>query len=121
MTAHSNVLKWIFVELLISFHLCLIQFYKKLKYSSLNILTKHTTNLDTIVFTCLHLTFFLSRKYNLDVYIEMAYAPGYSAYSYVERRMAPLSRVLANLVLPHISCDTHLDDSGKAIDIDLEK
>ena len=64
---------------------------------------------------------FLSRKYNLDVYIEMAYAPGYSAYSYVERRMAPLSRVLANLVLPHISCDTHLDDSGKAIDIDLEK
>lgn len=35
--------------------------------------------------------------------------------------MAPLSRELAGLVLPHESCGSHLDNNGRTIDDDLEK
>ena len=55
------------------------------------------------------------------VYITITHAPVYSAYNYVEQRMASLNRTLADLVLPHDSCGTNLDDSEKKIDIDLEK
>lgn len=51
----------------------------------------------------------------------MTHAPGMSAYNYVERQMAPLSRALAGLVLPHESCGSHLDASGKTVDEELEK
>ena len=44
-----------------------------------------------------------------------------SAYNYVERRMAPLSKALAGVVLDHDACGTHLDDSGRTIDAELEK
>ena len=61
------------------------------------------------------------RKYNLDVYISMTHAPGMSAYNYVERRMAPLSRELAGVILPYDSFGNHLNASGKTIDDELEK
>ena len=35
--------------------------------------------------------------------------------------MAPLSKELSGLVLPHDSCGTHLDDSGRTVDKELEK
>ena len=61
------------------------------------------------------------RKYKLDVHITMTHAPGMSAYRYVECRMAPLSKALAGVVLDHHACGTHLNDSGRTIDLELEK
>jgi len=51
----------------------------------------------------------------------MTHAPGMSAYNYVERRMAPLSRELAGLILPHDAYGSHLNASGKTVDADLER
>ena len=61
------------------------------------------------------------RKYKLDVHIAMTHAPGMSAYSYVECRMASLSKALAEVVLNHDACGTHLDESGRTIGVELEK
>ena len=47
-------------------------------------------------------------------------APGRSAFNRVERRMAPLSRALSGLILPHNHYGDHLDCNGKTIDEDLE-
>ena len=44
-----------------------------------------------------------------------------SAYNAIERRMAPLSRELAGLILPHDKYGSHLDDSGHTTDTDHEK
>ena len=44
-----------------------------------------------------------------------------SAYNYVERRMAPLSKALAGVLLPHDTYGNHLDSEGKTTDIELEK
>lgn len=46
---------------------------------------------------------------------------GQSAYNAVERRMAPLSRDLAGLILPHDFYGSHLDAQGKTIDSFLEE
>ena len=59
--------------------------------------------------------------WDLDVYLSGTHAPHYSAYNRVERRMAPLSRELAGLVLPHDHYGSHLNASGKTIDTELEK
>ena len=61
------------------------------------------------------------RKYELHVYIAVTHAPGMSVYNYVECRMAPLSKALAGVVLDHDACGTHLDDSVRTIDVELEK
>ena len=39
------------------------------------------------------------KTFDLDAYITMTHAPGLSAYNFVERRMAPLSKELAGVVL----------------------
>ena len=49
------------------------------------------------------------KKYDLDALLVLTHAPGMSAYNCVERKMAPLSKELAGLVIPHDSCGTHLD------------
>ena len=59
--------------------------------------------------------------WDLDVYLSGTHAPHYSAYNRVERRMALLSRELAELVLPHDHFGTHLNASGKTDDHDLER
>ena len=61
------------------------------------------------------------RKYNLEVYIAMTHTPGMSAYNYVERRMAPLSKTLAGVLLPHDTFRDHLDSDGKTRDQELER
>ena len=61
------------------------------------------------------------RKYKLDVYIVMTHALGISAYNYVERQNDPLNKALAGVVLDHDACGTHLDDSGRTINVELEK
>uniref|UniRef100_A0A182W7W0 Uncharacterized protein n=1 Tax=Anopheles minimus TaxID=112268 RepID=A0A182W7W0_9DIPT len=50
------------------------------------------------------------RKYKLDALFVATNAPGRSAFNRVERRMAPLSRELVGLVLPHDHYGSHLDD-----------
>ncbi|KAK3928620.1 Methionine--tRNA ligase [Frankliniella fusca] len=47
-------------------------------------------------------------------------APGRSAFNRVERRMAPLSKALAGLILPYDHFGNHIDSSGNTIDKDLE-
>ena len=44
-----------------------------------------------------------------------------SAYNQVERRMAPLSKALAGLVLPHGTFGPHLDSQRRTVDLELEK
>lgn len=60
-------------------------------------------------------------KYDLDAYYIVTNAPGRSAFNRVERRMAPLSKELAGVVLPHDTFGTHLDKSGNTVDSELEK
>lgn len=61
------------------------------------------------------------KKYDLDALFLVTNAPGRSAFNRVERRMAPLSHALSGLVLDYDFYGSHLDDSGKTIDVDLEK
>ena len=51
----------------------------------------------------------------------MTHAPGMSAYNYVESRMAPLSKALAGVLLPHDTFGDHLDSDGKTRDQELER
>ena len=63
---------------------------------------------------------FLFKMLGLDVYIHATNAAGLSAFNPCERRMAPLTHDLVGLVLPAFAHGSHLDDSGKTIDNDLE-
>ena len=58
---------------------------------------------------------------NLDAYFIATNAPGRSAFNRVERRMAPLSRELSGLILPHDKYGSQLNDRGLTIDTNLEK
>lgn len=60
-------------------------------------------------------------KFNLDAFFIATNAPGRSAFNRVERRMSPFSKELAGLILPHKHFGTHLDSSGRTIDVELEK
>lgn len=57
----------------------------------------------------------------MDAVIVACNAPGRSAFNRVERRMAPLSKCLVGIVLPHDHYGTHLDNNGNTVDPDLEK
>ena len=57
---------------------------------------------------------------DLDALFLVTNAPGRSAFNQVERRMAPLSRELAGLILPHDSFGSHLQGQ-KTVDTELEK
>lgn len=58
---------------------------------------------------------------DLDAFIIATNAPGRSAFNRVERRMAPLSRELAGIILPHEHFGSHLDADGRTVDAELEK
>lgn len=60
-------------------------------------------------------------KRDLDGLFIATNAPGRSAYNRVERRMAPLSRDLCGLVLPHDFYGNHLNNKNETIDEKLEK
>lgn len=59
-------------------------------------------------------------KFNLDAIFIATNAPGRSAYNRVERRMAPLSRELAGVLLPHDHFGNHLSTQKQTIDEALE-
>ena len=61
------------------------------------------------------------KAFNLDFLIVLTHAPGNSAFNFVERRMAPLSKELAGVVLPHDNFGSHLDSGSKTINADLER
>ena len=61
------------------------------------------------------------KRHDIDAIFIFNNAPGYSAYNKVERRMAPLSKDTAGIVLPFDTFGSHLDGSNKTIDIELEK
>ena len=63
----------------------------------------------------------LFKELKLDVLLHGANAAGLSAFNPVERRMTPSSHDLAGIILPHDSYANHLDESGKIIDVELEK
>lgn len=60
-------------------------------------------------------------EYDLDAIFLFTNAPGRSAFNRVERRMAPLSRELSGVILPHDTFRTHLDNQGRTVDSTLEK
>ena len=62
----------------------------------------------------------LFTEWNLDLLLEVTNAPGLSAYNKVERKMYHLSKELTGVLLPHDTYGTHLDNSGKTIDVELE-
>lgn len=61
------------------------------------------------------------KELELDALFVCCNAPGRSAFNPVERKMAPLSRQLSGLVIPHDHFGSHLGSDGKTVDEDLEK
>jgi len=61
------------------------------------------------------------REYDLDALFVFTNAPGRSAFNRVERRMAPLSKELSGVILPHDHFGSHLNSAGKTIDSELEE
>ena len=61
------------------------------------------------------------KELDLDGLFIFTHAPGLSAYNPVERRMAPLSKLTASVILPFDSFGSHLDSSNKTIDLALEE
>lgn len=61
------------------------------------------------------------KTHDLDALFWATNAPSRSAFNRVERRMAPLSRELAGIILPHDKFGTHLNGSGKTVNLELEK
>lgn len=61
------------------------------------------------------------KKRNLDAVFIACNAPGRSAFNRVERRMAPLSKELAGLILPYDFFGTHLNNRNETVDLELEK
>jgi hypothetical protein len=60
-------------------------------------------------------------QYDFDAIFIATNAPGRSAFNRVERKMAPLSKELTGLILPHDHYGSHLNDRGITIDAELEK
>lgn len=60
-------------------------------------------------------------EHNLDALFVATNAPGRSAFNRVERRMAPLSKELAGLIIPHNHFGSHLDSQLRTTDLALEK
>ena len=58
----------------------------------------------------------LFKDHDIDYLIAACNAAGLSAFYFIERRTAPLSKELAGIVLPYDSFGTHLDENGKTID-----
>ena len=57
---------------------------------------------------------------DLDALFVATNAPGRSAFNRVERKMAPLSKEVAGVILNHEHFGTHLDSQGNTIDAELE-
>lgn len=61
------------------------------------------------------------KKYNLDALFVVTNAPRRSAYNPVERRLASLGHATSGVILEHDHYGSHLNESGKTVDKNLEK
>ena len=59
--------------------------------------------------------------YDFDALFIATNAPGRSVFNRVERKMAPLSKELTGLILPHDHYGSHLKERGITIDAHFEK
>lgn len=57
----------------------------------------------------------------MDAIFVATNAPGRSAYNRIERRMAPLSRQLSGVIIPHDHFGSHLNNRCITVDEELEK
>ena len=57
------------------------------------------------------------KRYSLDALLVSTHAPVVSAYNQLERRMAPLSKALTRILVPHETYGTVLDSLRKTIQI----
>lgn len=60
-------------------------------------------------------------KNNLDAFLVATNSPKRSCFNRVERRMAPLSRELAGVILPYDHFGTHLNAACETVEEELEK
>ena len=60
-------------------------------------------------------------NHNMDALFVFTHAPGSIAYNKAERRMAPLSKFTAEIILPFDTFGSHLDSGNKTIDEELER
>ena len=60
-------------------------------------------------------------RHDVDGIFIFSNAAEFSAYNKVERRMAPLSKDTAVIILPFDKFGSHLDSSNRTIDIEFEK
>ena len=60
-------------------------------------------------------------RHDVDGIFIFSNAAEFSAYNKVERRIAPLSKDTAVIILPFDKFGSHLDSSNRTIDIELEK
>ena len=61
------------------------------------------------------------KKHKFGAILISTHVPGMSAFNQVERVMAPLSKALAGMVLPHDTFGTHLNSQRRTVDLELEK
>ena len=61
------------------------------------------------------------KKHKFDALLISTHAPGLSTYNQVERRMAPLNKALAGLLLPYDTFGNYLDSKERTIEVELEK
>lgn len=61
------------------------------------------------------------QKYDLDCFIVATNSPHRSCFNRVETRMAPLSRELSGVLLPHDKFGNHLNSKLETVDEKLEK
>ena len=61
------------------------------------------------------------KEFNFDVMFVFPLVFGMSAYNNVERRMAPLSKTLVGVLLPHDTFGTHLDLQRRTTDGELDR
>lgn len=59
-------------------------------------------------------------NYDLDAVFIFTHAPGNSAYNKVKRRMAPLSKDTAGIILPFDTYGNNLNGPNKTVELDLE-
>ena len=59
------------------------------------------------------------KEFNFDVMFVSTLAPSMSAYNNVERRMAPLSKALAGVLLTHDTFGIHLGSQRRTTDVEL--
>ena len=58
---------------------------------------------------------------DIDFLVAVCNAAGLSDYHFIERRMAPLSKEMSGVILPHDIYGTHLGSNGITVDPEKEK